>query len=231
MRRIVLLTVACLVLASPAQAVPDAGTESPFALGAGARDLALGGASWASGDIATAAYWNASRLARAEHLSLGGFHARLFDSDVLYNYLGAAIPTLDYGTFGLGIFRLGVNGIERRDASNLLLDEFSDRRLGFHLAYAIAAGKYDLGVAAAFEHHTLADYSATSSPGVTLSATRVFEPAAHWLQTAAFAVNLRNVLQPGAKLADESVKDRSALEVATSIRLIPSRNLPHALTL
>ena len=99
----------------------DGGTESPFMFGTGARELSLGGACLTTADASTAVFWNPARLAPAQRLSLGGLHSRLYDSDVAYQYLGLAIPTVDWGCFGIGVFRLGVDGIEQRDVNNFLL--------------------------------------------------------------------------------------------------------------
>jgi len=52
----------CL-LAGPTVAGNDGGTTSPFNLGAGSRDLALGGANIAVASGYTAPYWNPARLA------------------------------------------------------------------------------------------------------------------------------------------------------------------------
>lgn len=63
-----------LTASAVASGSDDAGTESPFAFGAGARDLSLGGSALAFSDATTAPFWNPSRLARAGYYSLSGFH-------------------------------------------------------------------------------------------------------------------------------------------------------------
>jgi len=111
MRRAVPIIVGLLLLITPSIQAGDGGTQSPFSLGAGAQDLALGGSGLNAPDPVTAVYWNPSALARVERISLGGFHSRLFESGVAYQYLGTAVPTMDIGSFGFGLFRLGVDGI------------------------------------------------------------------------------------------------------------------------
>ncbi|MDD5426986.1 MAG: hypothetical protein PHN52_10965 [candidate division Zixibacteria bacterium] len=60
----------------------DEGTQSPFSFGAGAADLAQGGANLAGSQTWTAPFWSPARLARAEQFSLGGFHSRPYDEEV-----------------------------------------------------------------------------------------------------------------------------------------------------
>lgn len=200
----------------------DGGTVSPFSFGAGARDLALGGAGIAISDAATAPFWNASRLARAERFTLSGFHSRLYDSDVAYQYAGLVVPTLDFGVLGAGIFRLGIDGIEKRDANNLLLDEIDDNRLGLYLAYGRTISGYDVGLALTMEHHSLDNYSATSSPGLNLSISRRFVPRFERLQHITIALHGRNLIQPSFKLADESIKYPLTATAGISVGLAPN---------
>ncbi|HKK20739.1 MAG TPA: hypothetical protein VJ983_04635, partial [candidate division Zixibacteria bacterium] len=137
----------------------DGGTVSPFEFGAGARELSLGSASWAVPADAVAAFWNPGYLARAERIAVTGFYTRLFDSDVAYQYAGLALPTLDWGSFGIGVFRLGVDGIEKRDASNLLLGQTSDTRTALYAAYGRTISGFDVGLSLQMEQHSLDGYS------------------------------------------------------------------------
>ncbi len=221
MKYFVALILVGVVSAGAVMADGDAGTESPFAFGAGARDLSMGGAALATGDVTTAPFWNPARLAQAQHYALGGFHSRLYDEDVAYQYLGLAVPTLDFGTFGAGVFRLGIDGIEKRDAGNVVLGEFDDSRLGLLFAYAKALGGYDFGLSVMFEHHSLDDYSATSSPGVTVAAARRFELNSKNLPSITAAVNVRNAVKPTIELSQESVSYPPAGDLGITAVLVP----------
>lgn len=214
--------VCLLMIAASVVASNDGGTNSPFDFGAGARDLALGGAGIAVSDAATAPFWNASRLARAERFTLSGFHNRLYDSDVAYQYAGLVMPTMDFGVVGMGVFRLGIDGIEKRDANNLLLDEIEDSRLGFYLAYGRTISGYDVGLAVTMEHHSLDNYSATSSPGLNLSIGRRFEPKFERLKHITISLNGRNLIQPSFKLADESISYPHTAIAGISVGLAPN---------
>jgi tetratricopeptide (TPR) repeat protein len=220
MKRFLFIVTACYWLAATATA-ENAGTESPFAFGSGARELALGGSALATADAATAAFWNPSRLVAADRYSFSGFYAQLYESDVTYQYLGAALPTLDLGTFGIGIFRLGINDIEKRNNANLLLGTFDDSRLGFYLAYGRWFGKYEIGASVSIEHQSLDTYSATSSPGLHLSIGRTFTTGLRRLPKASAFVIGRNLLQPGLTLAEENYALPTALDFGLAVDVVP----------
>jgi tetratricopeptide (TPR) repeat protein len=208
----------------------DGGTVSPFNFGAGAHDLALGGAGIAVSDFATAPFWNASRLARAERFSMSGFHSRLYDSDVAYQYAGLVMPTLDFGVLGAGVFRLGIDGIEKRDAGNLLLGEIEDNRLGFYLAYGRTISGYDVGLALTMEHHSLDNYSANSSPGLNLSIGRRIVPRFERLRHITIALNGRNLVRPSFKLDYESISYPLEATAGISVGLAPNPNWDQLVT-
>ncbi|UCG61667.1 MAG: hypothetical protein JSV52_15380 [Candidatus Zixiibacteriota bacterium] len=210
---------------------PDGGLQSPFSLGTGARELALGGAALPTVDAAMAPYWNASRLASAEHYTLGAFHCRLFDSDVAYQYLGVVVPTLDFGGFGFGIFRLGIGGIEERDADNILLGEINDNRLGFYLAYGRQLSGNDVGLTLSMESHSLGDYSATSTPGLTLSLGRRMHPNFANFSEVRLVVVGRNLMAPSTELADASIAQPAAAELGLTATMLPNRLWDQAVNL
>jgi len=231
MKRHVIYIMCLMVLPLQIWASNDGGTESPFILGAGARDLALGGANQAANSSATAPFWNPSGLASAEQLSISGFHSRLYDSDVAYQYFGLIYPTMDRGTFGIGVFRLGIDNIERRDDDNLYLGTFNDTRMAFYLAYGRKIGGYDMGLAATFEHHSLDEYSTTSSPGLNFSIGRTFKRDEGRLRKISLAFNGRNLLQPSMRLNEQNVNYPTAVDLAASLDFVPFGNEQHKTTL
>ena len=228
--RTVIFALICLS-AAVSNVSADGGLESPFNFGAGARDLALGGAALANGDAVTAPFWNASRLATAEHLSLGAFHSRMYDSDVAYQYFGLIYPTLDFGSFGLGVFRLGIDGIEKRDAGNLYLYDFDDNRLGLFLAYGRSLSGYDAGLTLTLESHSVDTYSATSSPGLNLSVGRIFEPALPNVSRISLALVGRNLIAPSVQLVSSDVSYPRAADFSVTTAILPSRNWNQTLLL
>ncbi len=209
----------------------DYGTDSPFSFGVGARDLSLSGSAFADCQPATAVFWNPSALARAQRLSFALFHSRLYDADVAYQYFGLTVPTVGYGSFALGVFRLGIDGIEKRDDNNFLLGEFDDSRMAFYFAYARTVSGYDAGLAVTLERHSLDNYSATSSPGLNLSLSRRFELGLSWLPEMTAGVHGRNLIRPGIKLSAETVNYPYSLDGGISLKIIPSRKWNQHLSL
>lgn len=225
-----MLFICILLLAGTAWAGEgDGGTQSPFSFGAGARELGLGSAGVSTCDATVAPFWNPSRLATAEHLELGGFYTALYGDQVSYQYLGVAFPTLDYGTLGIGVFRLGVGGIEERDASNLQTGTFDDNRLGLYFAYAKPISAYNFGVALSLEHQSVAGYSATSSPGVHVSVGRSIALPSHLFSQLDLALNLRNVVSPSTKLLEEAVDYPFGAQLAASLSMTPDATGSHDL--
>jgi len=229
MRRALIPVCCLLILAATATGADDAGTRSPFAFGAGARELALAGSTISLCDGPTAPYWNPSRLATVEQIGVSGFHCRLFEGDVAYQYLGLAVPTLDWGTLGCGVFRLGIDGIEGRDESNMLVGDFSDDRLAFYLAYGRSFDRYDLGLSLTVEQHSLAEYSASSSPGLMLSVGRRFSLGSGPFSSLDVAVNARNILRPEMKLADDAVAYPFELHSGVTVTLHPESSGRHTI--
>jgi len=218
-----------LILALPV-AAQEGGTESPFNLGAGARELSLGSSAIARSSYATAPAWNPSRLVSAEQISLSAFHTNLYETDVAYQYVGMALPTMDFGSFGVGLYRLGISGIEERDQNNVLQGHTQDSRLAVYMAYARRVAEYDIGVSATMEYHTLGDFSATSSPGVNLSLTRAFGSGPDWFDNFTVSLNGRNLASPTLVLDQTEVRYPSVWDASASLTLLPNPSWNHSLS-
>ncbi|MHA1859188.1 MAG: hypothetical protein ACTSUU_07055, partial [Candidatus Thorarchaeota archaeon] len=224
------VAVPIIVLISAGLALAGEATESPFSLGAGARDLGLGGATVACPDAVTMPYWNPSALTQIEHTTLGIFYSQLFEEGTGYQYIGATYPTLDLGTFGIALFRLGVSGIDRRDEANLDLGDFSDTRLAFYLAYAHRLSDLDLGFSLSLQHHSLDTYTSTSSPGLDISLGRTFRPQYTWLRSVRFGLNWRNAIRPSLKLVSEKVAQPQTIDLGIAISLTPGLKWDQSVT-
>lgn len=85
-------------------------TADPLLIGAGARSLGMGSAFVAVSDDATALYWNAAGLTQLSRNEIQAQHAEQFGGTVNHDFIVAGIRST-LGTFGLGIVRLGVDGI------------------------------------------------------------------------------------------------------------------------
>lgn len=110
---ILLLMVLCWVSTGYAQK-GQGGTESNLHWGFGARAMGLGRAFTAMADDPTAVFWNPAGLEFVYQQSISFFHSTLPEG-ASYDFLGYAFPTLNLGTFGIGIGRIGISDVPYRD--------------------------------------------------------------------------------------------------------------------
>ncbi len=83
--------------------------------GVGARALGMGGAYTAIAGDVTAIYWNPAGLAEMNALQFHGMHSERFAGIVNWDFLGVGIPLRHQYALGVGLFRLGVDGIPITD--------------------------------------------------------------------------------------------------------------------
>jgi tetratricopeptide (TPR) repeat protein len=129
-----------LLLLLPLQTVfaqdGDGGTESNLSiLGYGARAIGMGKAFTALADDPTAVYWNPAGLEFLYQQSVTLFHTTLWEG-TNYEFLGYAYPTLNLGSFGFGIARIGVSDIPQTDVDGLEVGRFSNEEYQVFLSYA-----------------------------------------------------------------------------------------------
>lgn len=120
MKQLLIGSILLLAGAISAGAAYDGGTQNPFTLGAGARALALSGAYAAVADDVSALFWNPAGLARLDRAEISAMHITLIFGTP-YDFLGAAYPLLDWGTFAVGAVRLATDGIPLRDENSYLI--------------------------------------------------------------------------------------------------------------
>ena len=99
----------------------------PLLLGAGARALGMGSAFVAVSDDATAVYWNPAGLAQLQRKEVQLQHAERFGGTVNHDAITFAAPH-EAGTFGVGLLRLGVDGISITELENPDLPPGPDNR-------------------------------------------------------------------------------------------------------
>lgn len=92
-----------------------------LAIGVGGRALALGGAFAAIANDVNSIYWNPAGLSRINYPQMSLMHTEQFGGLVNYDYAGIGFPVYSNASIGLGIIRLGIDGIA--DTRNALIDE------------------------------------------------------------------------------------------------------------
>lgn len=111
--KILFLFFCCLAFCVKLRAQFYTYTNEFLNIGAGARAMAMGNATVASVNDATAGYWNPAGLAFIrDQPTFSAMHASYFSGIAGYDFLAAAIPTKDdKRTFGITALRFGVDNI------------------------------------------------------------------------------------------------------------------------
>ena len=110
MKKIIILLItlsACTIIAG------DAGQESPFTVGAGARALGMGGGFTSIANDASLIYYNPAGLPNLNFQQFSLMHVDLFEGTT-YNFAGWVYPDMKLGGFGIGFFRIGTDDIIKR---------------------------------------------------------------------------------------------------------------------
>lgn len=180
----------------------NAGIESLFLrVGCGAKYLSMGSAASAYPNDAYAFFWNPAGMNVVQQKQLGFSIFTLFEG-VQYQQFGYVHPTLNFGTFGFGIARFGVDDIHfYDDVNNIPFDQgtFNFWKAKLTLAYSLDVFKgLSLGINANAYRDVLGKFSASGfgldaglhygikSPGV--------------LNNFLFGCTVYNILQPQLKM-------------------------------
>ena len=114
--------------------------------GVGARSLAMGGASTAVADDATAIVWNVAGLSRVKSTSFASMYgARDELLDRNHNFVALAKTMPNVGTFGIGWINAGVSDIERYNSNNVAEGSFDSSDNAFLLSYGAIFDPVRLG--------------------------------------------------------------------------------------
>lgn len=207
----ILLCFVFLAFASQGVNAQSGGTESVFSLGFGAKAIGMGQAFTALADDPSAVFWNPAGLEFINSQSATFFHTTLFEG-VQYDFLGYAYPTIDIGSFGFGIGRVGVSGIEERPYIGYtnVLGNISNEQYEVFFSYAKSLPWFDLtpGISVRWVRQGfsgLSDGNLTES-GVGADIGLMYRPK--WLGNAlvqdwSFGLNVRNLFPPQLKVGDE----------------------------
>jgi hypothetical protein len=100
MKRVIVLSLALLMVISAVALADGAGAFSAFKNGVGARALAMGGAFVAVADDATAVCWNPAGLAQSEDTRIAGMSTDVFGMGITHQFVGA---TTTFSNIGIGL--------------------------------------------------------------------------------------------------------------------------------
>ena len=109
MKRVVVASMALLLVLSAVVLADGIGAFSAFKNGIGARALAMGGAFVAVADDATAVCWNPAGLAQLADTRLAGMSTDLYGLGITHQYVGAVTSFANLG-IGLGWERAAIDG-------------------------------------------------------------------------------------------------------------------------
>jgi tetratricopeptide (TPR) repeat protein len=225
-----LMTMMMILSFSSALAIDDGGGRSVFARGAGERALALGGAYGAVADDPGAMIWNPAGLGQLERKNLYASHSNLIGLGFSEQLGLLALPHWKMGTFGLGIRRFGVDGIEGRDDRGTIFDDnLKDSETELILGFGRRLGNaWSLGMSFKYQQHELAGYK-DGAPGLDLGViAKPLQAAGNqsdWADDITLGLAIRNLIEPNLRLDEEGVKDPTGLRFGLAVDRRLSENL------
>lgn len=199
------------LLASVAAPVPaaaqDAGTQSPFALGAGSRGIGLGNSFVSLADDASAVYWNPAALKNAGSMQFMAMYMPLygdFTGSATYTYFGFVYPTLTAGAFGVGYMSVGT-GFDLYDEQSRPGGEgdYSESQILFSYAIERHSGWFlgSLAMGASFKiNRQIVDPFSSTAPGVDVGFRWIPDAA----RSLSIGLNLQDVVGAQYKLDIET---------------------------
>lgn len=161
MRTVNLYILVLLLLLTPGTllAEDDAGTETVFSIGAGARAMGMGNGFVGLADDASAVYYNPAGMLSLQSQQITFLHTILFEETV-YDFLSYVRP-FNRGAFGIAGMRIGTSDIGRRDNEYYDLGRFSASRMQFIASYGHRiSDRFAVGVSGKMAHHSIDTYSA-----------------------------------------------------------------------
>lgn len=185
----------------------EAGLESPFSIGVGARGLGLGGASVGFPEDASAFFWNPAGMQMVQRKNVLLSQTTLFEG-VQYHFIGYVHPTISTGTFGFGISRIGTGGIRAFDevqGVSIEMGEFDYwwGKLSIAYAYPLIGG-LALGVNFEANRQVMGTSYATNGFGLDTGIHYAIRSQNSFLNGFMLGLNIKNAFNPRLKLGSQS---------------------------
>jgi len=191
--------------------------------GAGARALAMGGASAAVAGDATAIVWNVAGLSRVKSSSFASMYGARDQLDRKHNFLALAHTVSNVGTFGIAWINAGVSGIDRYSDTNQPEGTFSSSENAFLLSYGAIFQPVRLGAGIKVLSQKIDPQLEDTDMGFGgLDIGILADP----LDVMTFGLTIQNIF---GKIAGASIPIE--LRLGTAMRLLPEDNLLLAIDL
>lgn len=214
-----------LAFSSMAMAADDiVNAASYLKMGVGARFLAMGGASTAAVDDATAVAWNVAALTRVEEASIASMYSAGDQTmDRRHNFLALASSIKGLGSFGIGWINAGVVDIPRYNSQDVSEGAFNSSENAFLFSYGAKFKPVRLGAGVKVLHQKIDPDSTETKLGFGgLDIGALAQP----VEPITVGLSVQNIL---GKIADAKVP--TILRVGTAVRLLPGDDLMVAVDL
>lgn len=216
-----LLAFTSIVMAADTDIVNAA---SYLKMGVGARFLAMGGASTAAVDDATAVAWNVAGLTRVKSASIASMYSAGDQTmDRRHNFLALASSVKGLGSFGIGWVNAGVVDIPRYNAQDVNQGTFNSSENAFLFSYGASFKPVRLGAGVKVLHQKIDPDSTETKMGFGgLDIGALADP----VDAITVGLSVQNIL---GKIADAKVP--TVLRVGTAVKLLPGDDLMVAVDL
>lgn len=185
--------------------------------GAGARSLAMGGASTAVASDATATVWNVAGLSKVKCTSVASMYTVRDQLDRRHHFLAFAQSLKEFGTFGMAWINAGVSDIARYDANDTAGGPFSSSDNAFLLSYGAFFKPVSLGGGIKILTEKIDPEAEKTSMGFGgLDIGIMADP----VQAITIGMVVKNIF---GTIADSSIPIQ--LKLGTALRLLPEDNL------
>jgi TolA-binding protein len=199
-----LLILAMFLVCTQSWASP-AGVTSVFDIGNSVKAQSLGGAYTAGSGDSSSVYFNPAALDMIEKTEIQAAYIPLF-FDTTYNYLCAAVPTMDAGTFGFSaamintdkIFFRDENGIKTGDTSQVLAEVIAGWGMG------VLNDDLHAGFNIKLDYQSIKNYS--NDLAFAMDMALFYRTINDSDQTLYTGLTLKNIIEPELKLG--TVNDR-----------------------
>lgn len=185
--------------------------------GAGARALAMGGASAAVAGDATATVWNVAGLSRVENTSVATMYNARDDLDRKQNFVALAQTLENVGTFAIAWMNAGVEGIDRYSDTDIHEGKFDSSENAFMLSYGAVFDPVRLGGGIKILSQKVDPQLESTDMGFGgLDIGVMAEP----VESVTIGLAVQNIF---GKIAEASIPIQ--LKLGTALKLLPEENL------